>query len=251
MKIEIQHLDSSYEVNLEEPIDVSLALENNASLGAWYLDPPKIEAVRSPEFIGEVSEGSPVNFRNIHFNPHAHTTHTESLAHISTENTPVNVIFSKFHFVALLVSLTPKMDAQGNHVIFGSTEDLKRIQDSGAEALLIRTLPNENDKKSKNYSHANPPYLDLEFVKSIRDLGIEHLLIDLPSIDAEEDDGLLLGHHAFWGFPDKLRFQASISEFIFVPTEVGDGLYWMNLIPANIKNDAAISRPILYRLNPK
>ncbi|HAS34927.1 MAG TPA: metal-dependent hydrolase [Flavobacteriales bacterium] len=251
MKIEIQHLSSAYEVDLDEPIDLSLALENDSSLGAWYLDPPKIEAVRSPEFIGEVSEGSPVNFRNIHFNPHAHTTHTESLAHISTEDIPVNGIFSKFHFIALLLSFTPKMDGQGNQIIFGSDYDLKRILDSGAEALIIRTIPNESDKKLKNYSHANPPYLDLEFVKSIRDLGIDHLLIDLPSIDAEEDGGLLLGHHAFWGFPNKLRPHASISEFIFVRNEVEDGLYWMNLVPANIKNDAAISRPILYRLNPK
>ncbi len=251
MKIEIEHLASTYQLDLDKPIDISLELENQSSLGAWYLPPPAIEAVRSPEFIGEVSEGSPVNFRNILFNPHAHATHTESLAHISTEQVHVNDIFSTYHFVALLMSFTPKDDGEANMVISASENDLKRIEDSGAKAFIIRTLPNTPEKKSKNYSHSNPPYMERDFVVSLREMGIQHLLIDLPSIDAEEDEGLLIGHHAFWNYPDKPRLNASITEFIYVDDKVNDGLYLLNLVPANIKNDAAISRPTIYALNPK
>ena len=250
MKIELEHKNRSFIVDLNKGMDASLPLESGSSLGAWYLDPPKIEAVRTDDFVGEVSEGSSVNFRNIFFNPHAHTTHTESLAHISTEDLPVNSIFNRFHFIALVHSIEPK-DVQGDRVLFESDELKANLESFSPEALLIRTLPNDDEKKKRNYSHTNPAYMSLSLTKLLREADVKHLLIDTPSVDREEDGGALAAHHTFWNYPDKMRKDASISEFIFVPNEVPDGLYLLNLIPANIHNDAAISRPILYPMVPK
>jgi arylformamidase len=250
MKIEFSHKSRAFTVDLNKGLDVSLPLEHQSPLGAWYLDPPRIEAVRTAEFIGEVSEGSPVNFRNIFFNPHAHTTHTESLAHISTEDVPVNSIFSRFHFVALVHSIEPE-EVQGDRVLMESDTLKENLNSFSPEAILIRTFPNDSDKKKRNYSHTNPAYMSLSLTKLLRDGGIQHLLIDTPSVDREEDGGALAAHHTFWNYPENMRREASISEFIFVPNEVPDGLYLLNLVPANIRNDAAISRPILFPMVPK
>ena len=43
----------------------------------------------------------------------------------------------------------------------------------------------------KNYSNTNPPYLTKEAMQYIVQKGIKHLLIDLPSVDRENDHGEL------------------------------------------------------------
>jgi hypothetical protein len=114
--------------------------------------------------------------------------------------------------------------------------------------LIIRTLPNNTSKLSKRYSGTNPIYLDAGAAEYIRECGIEHLLIDLPSIDKEEDGGALLAHRAFWDFPSAPRKNASITELIFVPNEIKDGIFLLNLQIAPIELDASPSRPVIYPL---
>ena len=74
------------------------------------------------------------------------------------------------------------------------------------------------------------------------------MLIDLPSVDKEKDDGKLLAHKAFWNTSGKTRFDATITEFIFVPNAVKDGTYFLNLQIAPFENDATPSKPILYKI---
>ena len=122
------------------------------------------------------------------------------------------------------------------------------------EALVIRTLPNEIDKLSKKYSNTNPPYLEESAARFIRESGIQHLLIDLPSVDKEQDEGKLLAHKAFWNLKDinnlneDARLEATITEMIFVPNDVPDGSYLLNLQIASFENDASPSKPVLYDL---
>jgi kynurenine formamidase len=122
------------------------------------------------------------------------------------------------------------------------------------EAVVIRTFPNENDKLSKKYSNTNPPYLSEEAAIFIRENGIKHLLIDLPSVDKEHDEGKLLAHKAFWNVKDvnnlndDARLDCTITELIFVSNEVKDGSYLLNLQIASFENDASPSKPVLYQI---
>jgi kynurenine formamidase len=122
------------------------------------------------------------------------------------------------------------------------------------EALIIRTLPNSESKKHKNYSKTNPPYLLEEAATFIRESGIKHLLIDLPSVDREEDEGRLLAHKAFWNVKDvnqvndDARFNCTITEMIYVDEKVKDGSYILNLQFASFENDASPSKPVLYKI---
>lgn len=98
------------------------------------------------------------------------------------------------------------------------------------------------------YSYTNPPYLLEDAATYLCKSEVKHLLIDLPSVDKEKDDGKLLAHHAFWDTKGKTRKDATITEFIFVPNTVKDGTYILNLQIASFENDATPSKPVLYKI---
>ena len=60
------------------------------------------------------------------------------------------------------------------------------------EALVIRTMPNTKDKLTRQYSNTNWPYLTEDAAQFIKKIGVQHLLVDLPSVDKEKDEGKLL-----------------------------------------------------------
>ncbi|HLF50685.1 cyclase family protein [Flavobacterium sp.] len=254
MKTTIQHKNKTITVDLSKPIDISIPLTNtDANPIAWYIEKPVIEPVVFGDWIGKVSEGSSsTNFNNIFFNPHGHGTHTECLGHITKEFYSINQSLKQFFFLAELVSVQPEI--QGEDWVITKSQIENGLKSKTPEAIVIRTLPNENDKLSKKYSNTNPPYLSEAAAIFIRENGIKHLLIDLPSVDKEHDEGKLLAHKAFWNVKDvnnlndDARLDCSITELIFVSNEIKDGSYLLNLQIASFENDASPSKPVLYQI---
>ncbi|MBA9073700.1 kynurenine formamidase [Flavobacterium gossypii] len=250
----IQHKDQNFEVDLSKPIDISLPLTNtDENPIAWYIEKPVIEPVRFGHWVGKVSEGSSsTNFNNIFFNPHGHGTHTECLGHITTEFYSINQHLKTFFFTAEVVSVEPEI--RGEDLVITRSQIEKALEGKLPEAIVIRTLPNLQEKRSKKYSDTNPPYLEEKAAVFIREKGIKHLLIDLPSVDKEKDQGKLLAHKAFWNVKntqelnDDARLDATITELIFVRDEVEDGSYLLNLQIASFENDASPSKPVLYKI---
>lgn len=243
-------LEKDQYIDTDHPIDISLPLSNTANNPrAWYVDVPVFEPVRTAHYIGSVKEGGSVNFRNIFFNPHGHGTHTECLGHITEEVYSVNQTMKQFFYKASLISIVPACVLQKNgdidHVI---TPELLKIPDNCGEALIVRTLPNIDTKRSMNYSSMNPAYFDIDCVKKILDAGVKHLLVDLPSVDRESDEGVLAFHHAFWEVPENPNFVRTITELVFIDSSVEDGEYIIEFQLAPFENDAAPSRPVLYKL---
>src|SRR5436190_11482272 len=253
MKTTIQHNNQTITVDLSQPIDISIPLTNTeANPIAWYLDKPVIEPVRMGDWVGKVSEGSSsTNFNNIFFNPHGHGTHTECLGHITRDFYSINQCLKQFFFLAEVISVQPEL--QGEDLVITKDQIVKALKGKTPEAIVIRTLPNEVAKKTKKYSNTNPPYLEEAAATFIRESGIQHLLIDLPSVDKENDEGKLLSHKAFWNVKDvndlnaSARLDSTITEMIFVADEVEDGGYLLNLQIASFENDASPSKPILYK----
>jgi len=234
-------------IDLSKPLDISIALRGDSTnVNAWYVGHPKIEPYSQGDFVGKVSEGASTNFNNIQFNPHAHGTHTECVGHITKEFHSVNKHLKNYFFRAEVITLAPEK-YQDDFVI--SRKQLQyALGNKKREALIIRTLPNLNEKLTKQYSNSNPPYLLEQSAEFLVQKGIEHLLIDLPSIDREKDGGALLAHNAFWNTGGEIRYTATITEFIFVPNSIKDGKYFLNLQVAPIENDASPSRPVLYKI---
>jgi kynurenine formamidase len=246
MQTTINFKAKDYIVDLSKPLDISIGLRGDEKNPvAWYLDAPKMTPVKDGDFIGKVSEGASVNFNNIQFNPHAHGTHTECVGHISREFYSINQTLKTFFFFAKLISVEP--ETKGEDKVISEAILKEKIQPNSTEALIIRTLPNFREKQTKKYSHTNWPYLSEEAAVYLRNSGIKHLLIDLPSVDKEKDGGKLLAHKAFWNYPKNTRFDATITELVYVPNAIEDGNYLLNLQIASFENDASPSKPVLYK----
>ena len=184
---------------------------------------------------------------NIHCNPHGNGTHTECVGHISEERIHLPDCTHDFHFVSLLNSVTPEIQANGDQVITLSSLETMNLN-NGTKGLIIRTLPNEESKKQRQYSGTNPPYFAKDAMEWIVANQIEHLLVDIPSVDREQDGGKLLAHKSFWQFPFNTRKNATITELIYVPNHIPDGYYLVNLQYYPFPMDASPSRPLIYAL---
>ncbi|MDR0194655.1 MAG: cyclase family protein [Myroides sp.] len=255
MKATITYSGTDYHINLMKPIDISIPLVNTEDNPiAWYLDKPEISPVVMHDWIGKVSEGqSSTNFNNIAFNPHAHGTHTECLGHITYDFYSVNDSLKTYFFFAQLITIAPELQDNGDYVI--TLDQVKHVWvENNQKAVVIRTLPNELAKTHQKYSHTNPPYLCDKAASFFKEQGIDHLLIDLPSVDREQDEGKLLAHKAFWNVKDTrqlnsdARLDATITEMVYIPNEVEDGWYFVNIQLASFVNDASPSKPVLYKI---
>jgi kynurenine formamidase len=235
------YLDRDWFIDTTAFIDLSIGVSAQG-VRAWYLNSPRITPVMENGFVGSVAEGGAVNFRDIYFNPHGHGTHTESHGHISKEIFPVSACFDQFFFDAQLLTLMPLL-IDGDRVI--TSEQLAHL--TACEALVIRTEPNDLNKFTVNYSDTNPTYMDVACVEILNKLGVKHLLVDIPSVDKEIDGGALAFHHAFWNVPQQPITNRTITELIYVPNETEDGPYILELQLSNFDNDAAPSRPLLYK----
>ena len=247
MKTTIAHNDRSYEIDLTNPMDISIPLRGDAqNVNAWGIGHPEIVPHTEDDFKAKVSEGASVNFNDIRFNPHAHGTHTECVGHITEEFHSINESLNRFFFLAELISVAPELQKDewviSRHILEVALKDKK------PDVLVIRTLPNDRNKLSRQYSGTNPPYLLEEAVQFLVEIGVDHLLIDLPSVDKEKDEGALKAHKAFWNFDGQLRKHATITELIYVPKGIEDGPYFLNLQVAAFENDASPSRPVLYKI---
>jgi arylformamidase len=246
MKAQVIIDGKALKIDLSLPIDISLPLRaGKENVTAWYVDPVRIEPVRMGDWIGDVNQGGSVNFRNIYFNPHGHGTHTECVGHISKENYSINQCLKTFFFLCQVISVEPEKrngDLVITKKIFGESSG------GPVTALAIRTLPNSKEKLTKQYSSTNPPYMEREAITHLVNSGIDHLLIDTPSVDKEQDGGKLLAHHAFWEYPHNTQLHRTITELIFIPDSVPDGIYLLNLQTASFENDASPSKPVLYNI---
>jgi arylformamidase len=245
MNAETDYQGRRYVADLRKPIDISIPVCPRG-VSAWFVGQAEFVAVRGEAFIGSVKEGGAVNFRDIRFNPHAHGTHTESRGHISAELYSVNSDLQSFFFVALLITVDPAR--KGGDQVITRDQLAQYLGSHRPEALVIRTVPNSSDKTERNYSGTNFPYLGAEAMDFVVNSGVQHLLIDLPSVDREQDNGALLAHRRFWDDPNGARDGCTITELIFVRDDVPDGLYLLNLQVAPFENDAAPSRPVLFSL---
>ncbi|MFC0603103.1 cyclase family protein [Winogradskyella pulchriflava] len=243
----IQYNSRKLKIDLSQPLDISIPIKGGASnVNAWYIGPPKIE----PEvFDGDtisVAEGAAVNFNTITFNPHSHGTHTETVGHITKKAYSINKYLKQFFFLAEVVTVAP--EKQGEDYVISAKQLQFALGNKKRDALVVRTIPNTRDKNSKQYSNTNWTYFQEDAIKLLVKKGIKHLLIDLPSVDREEDGGELKGHNAFWNTKGKLRLDATITEFIYVSNKIEDGCYMLNLQIAPFENDASPSKPILYKV---
>lgn len=178
--------------------------------------------------------------------PHCHGTHTECVGHIVHDAPPMPEVLKETLIPATLITVSPE-----NFQITKKMLSFSKTQ-SFLKGLIIRTLPNDDSKLRKKYSEG-VPFISLEAMKEVVALGVEHLLVDFPSLDPTHDEGKLLAHRLFWNLPetghrltDNAQTFKTVTELIYVPNSVLDGPYLLQLNIPNFQTDAVPSRPRVY-----
>jgi kynurenine formamidase len=247
--------DRNYRFDPSAPIEISIPLNFNGDQpNAFGVEPATSAACVAGELIGDTRRGGSCNFEQYTFIPHCNGTHTECVGHITNERISVRDCLRDSFVLAALITVEPTAADNGDPVITKSSIE-RSISGKSVEALTIRTLPNDDSKLTRRYIDKIPPYFAHDAMTFIVQQGIRHLLVDMPSIDRLFDEGRLLNHRIFWNVEEgkfetneNTRRDCTITELIYVPNEVEDGPYLLNLQIAPFASDASPSRPILFKL---
>ncbi len=265
--------DGDLQVDFSSPTSIAIAMGFNDAPQprAFGLSKASQSPFSTPTFTTEVRQGGAINCMQLTIWPHGNGTHTETMGHL-LENPPSIGLLTPQPQVAIVLSVSPEKlsDTTDSYPEPASPEDsiisLNSLRKAFNQreatsphrptALIIRTLPNNaHHKQQRDYSNTNPTYLSNEAMHWIRhELHIEHLLLDLPSVDRENDHGMLSNHRIYWDIPthktvaadDNTRTHCTITEMILVPDGLPDGLYILALQFPALLTDATPSRPLLY-----
>ncbi|MBU3678832.1 MAG: cyclase family protein [Candidatus Kapabacteria bacterium] len=229
--------------DLDHAIDISLPITPDDSLNAFSLPRARFEPFRVGAFVGSIEEGGPVRCDVVTLAPHGNGTHTECVGHIAGRGYTVDECMRDLVDSATLVSV--ELALSGGDLVVSRTALERAWQHASTTTLILRTLPNDPSKRTRQWSANNPPYIHIDAMDLIVERGIRHLMVDLPSVDREEDAGALVAHHRFWQWPHDPRPDCTITELIFVPDAVPDGIYGVMFNVAPFHGDAAPSRPVL------
>lgn len=247
MQALISFNNKSYRLDLSSGTDLSLSFGRNGdNPNAFHINAAKCEPIVVGDFVGSVSQGSGANCDVITFCAHGNGTHTECCGHITRDQQSINHHLPPVFCLAQLITVNYTTLPNGDEVV--TAENLAGIELLDTPALIIRTLPNDVTKRNRQWSGNNPLYYSHELLEMLVQKNYEHLLIDVPSVDREEDGGKMLAHKVWWGYDKTLRTEATITEMIYAEDSVKDGLYMLNLQVAPVESDAAPSRPVIFKL---
>jgi arylformamidase len=273
----IQAADRTFQIDAHKPLEISIPLRfNGAQPNAYGVEKAVSKPCAAGEIVGDTRRGGSCNFEQYKFIPHCNGTHTECVGHITHERISVNDCLKDAFILARLISIAPEKatDSSETYAVARHENDLLitrrtlektlsdfKIQIADFESndypkgLIIRTLPNDENKPTKTYLNEIPPFFTTEAMHLMREIGIRHLLVDMPSIDRIFDEGKLSNHRIFWNIEqgafevsEKSLVHNTITELIYVPREIADGDYLLNLQIAPFATDASPSRPILFAI---
>ncbi len=265
MKLNLEIAGGSYRADLTNPLDITIPVQFDGQ-GLTTFGAPAASGVAyaAGDYVGDVRQGGSCNCEVLTFAPHLHGTHTECVGHISDARVAISDVFSGGMVPATLMTVQPVHPADTDETysvalaesdLLITAKSLSGVSKEFVEALVIRTTPNAPAKQKGDYGCDMPPFFTLESMRLVVQLGVQHILIDTPSVDRLDDEGKLSNHHIYWGIEEGSHTvdvanpsPKTITELIYVPDEIADGNYLLDLQVAAFKMDAAPSHPILYKV---
>lgn len=256
MKIEFDNEVQRYSCDLASGVSLARPIQfEDSDSNPWNAPAPSATSVTIDDFVGSTRAGGSCNVDRMALIPHCHGTHTETIGHILDGDHFVRDLSIPSLIPAIVISVSPAASASVSEAYQPSLEQadmvitsnaianaLKRCDGFAATAVVIRT-------RSPDAFFTN------EAMAAIVEAGFEHLLVDLPSVDRLNDDGLLSNHRIFWNVElgskevaSPSRVTHTITELIRVPEEVADGPYLLSIQVPAIDSDAAPSRPVVYSI---
>ncbi len=269
MYIHLSLGERTVQADLRQPLEISIRLDFKGTQPNHFgVSKAGSEPLQLDGFTGDVNQGSGCNVDEIRLIPHCNGTHTECAGHITATELSIDTVLRENIFLAALISVQPvRFGESGDSYLPAAEEDdcvINRAEIVAAlspehlqhcRGLIIRTLPNREEKKSRDYLRNPPAFFTVETMEWIAAQPIDHLLVDLPSLDRMYDQGRLTAHHRFWNIPDgeylpdeRTRSERTVTEMIYVPDQIADGVYLCQIQIPPFRSDAAPSRVFLYQL---
>jgi kynurenine formamidase len=269
MKIAVEIKGRSYFIDPDKPLHISIPLRfGGRQPNAYGVERASSRPCEAGALVGDTRRGGSCNFEQYKFIPHCNGTHTESIGHITFERISVHDALTDAFIPATLISIKPeKAGAAGETYAVETSETdalitrkkieeaLRGRDENFFDGLIVRTLPNDEEKLGREYLETAPPFFSAEAMLFLRETGVRHLVCDLPSIDRIFDEGRLANHRAFWRVAagsfetnEHSLVSNTITELAFVADEIKDGNYILNLQIAAFAADAAPSRPVLFKV---
>lgn len=268
VKLTVCLAEENYQANLSEGKSIAIGLDFYGTQPNHFEVPKATsKALVAGRFCGDTRKGGTCNVETITLTPHCNGTHTETVGHIVNQKPPAFGSISDFFFPCNLISVSaspagrceetyiPELEA-GDEIITRKTLEAVLQGKPSVPGLIIRTLPNYKTKRVRKYDESNqPPFFSCQAIHYLVELGIRHLLVDLPSLDRLYDDGMMSNHRLYWSIEAGSKDLSSqtdigrtVTEMIFVEDELKDGLYAVNLQIPPMLSDAVPSNPVLFPL---
>lgn len=252
-------VDSTAAVDLARPLGFG---EGQPS---WFgAGPARSRALRAGGFVGDTRLGGSCNVSVLEVIPHCQGTHTESWGHLCDTCDPLPELLAETLFPASLIRVRAGTAGGSPDTLPPTAADTDRVLDvralrprlatlaAGFHRALVLALEEDDTDPG-----APPAYLSPEAVLLLLAAGVQHLLVEFPSLDRLEDGGLLCAHRAFWGLGPGSRQRPAaeargrtVTELIRVPAGLvaGPGLLELGIAP--LAGDASPSRPRFHPLLP-
>jgi len=267
MIINIFYNNQDYRIDTKKSFDISIPYKFNGDQPNFYdVNPGQSSPLKSGETTYSVIAGAGCNVIEISMNIHCTGTHTECVGHLLENPGDVGMVLKDIIIPALLITVDPNSfidteelyhcSVNNSELVISSKsihKEVEKWKEHQPKALIIRTTPNTEEKKYYQYTMNPPPFFTNDALKNITNLGIEHLVVDLPSIDRISDNGILGNHRIFWGDGKNAKGEVNsdstktITELAFITDDVLDGFYFLNIQLPHFECDAAPSRPILIK----
>lgn len=265
MKISFEVGGQRWSADLGQPVDISTRLEFLGDQpNAFGIPKARAYPYTSGDWVGDTRRGGSVNCFVVELCPHGNGTHTECVGHIVDERVAIADILEDTLIPTWVVTVAVERlggvedDYSASHeaddeVICAAAlrEALVDCPD-GVDALVVRTTPNPPSKAHATFSGNDPTYLTNDAMRVVRQHDFKHLLVDAPSVDREDDGGELPNHRIFWDVaPGASAFEnvpspRTITEMIYVPESIADGLWLLTIQIPDFVLDAAPSRVRLF-----
>ena len=197
MIINIFHNNQDYKIDTKISFDISIPYNFNGAQPNFYdVNPGQLKPFKSGGIIYSVAAGSGCNVPEISMNIHCSGTHTEFVGHLLANTGDVGILLKDILIPAVLITVDPNLfasvkesyhcDVNNNEFVVSRESvqnEVKKWEAHQARTLIIRTTPNTEDKKYYRYTQNIPPFFTNDALRYIIDSDIEHLVVDLPSID--------------------------------------------------------------------
>lgn len=267
MNMTIDFDGQRFDVAWQNPLDISMPLQFDGAQPRFFGAPAaRQNPLAAGGFVGDTRQGGSCNVDELRLIPHCNGTHTECIGHIAEARISLHDTLKKAFFLAQLITITPESAGSTSDQYRPALQQQDKVITAAAlrqawhnqiaPALVIRTLPNLPAKKFQDYDSKPAPFFSLDAMKLIAASPVQHLLVDLPSLDRGNDDGLMAAHHLYWEVPQGSNrvdpascSLKTVTEMIYVPDEIADGLYLLNLQCPGFMSDAVPSRPLLFALS--